>query len=112
MPRLTFSEEIRREIAGCGVSRYRISKVAEVTESTLSKFMAGSGMDFGALDRVASTIGLSVSRKPEVAQRSARSATRPGRPASRKWALKKTRERRGEKINQMERVIHGQFAHH
>jgi predicted transcriptional regulator len=78
---MTFTDEIRREIKRCGVSRYRISKKANVGQPALSKLMAGKGLGYAALDRVAKAIGLHVTRNPEIAARLARTATKPGRPA-------------------------------
>jgi hypothetical protein len=67
MAKMTFSDEIRREIERCGASRYRIARASGVSQSMLSKFMAGAGLGFDALDRVSAAIGLHVTRKPAVA---------------------------------------------
>ena len=67
MAKMTFSDEIRREIERCGASRYRIAEASGVSQSTLSKFMAGAGMEYDALDRVAAAIGLHITRAPAAA---------------------------------------------
>ena len=67
MAKMTFSDEIRREIERCGASRYRIAEASGVSQSTLSKFMAGAGMEYAALDRVAAAIGLHITREPAAA---------------------------------------------
>ena len=67
MIKATFLNEIRQEIAQCGASCYRIGRASGVTQSTLSKFMAGAGMEVEALDRVAAAIGLHVTRDPAMA---------------------------------------------
>jgi hypothetical protein len=57
--RLTFSDELRRVIAGCGLSRYRIAKELGIAESTLSRFMAGErGLTMKCLDRLATLLDL------------------------------------------------------
>ena len=68
MAKMTFSDEIRREIERCGASRYRIARASGVSQSMLSKFMAGAGLGFDALDRVAGAIGLHVTREPAAAK--------------------------------------------
>jgi DNA transposition AAA+ family ATPase len=66
---MTFSDEIRREIERCGASRYRIAEASGVSQSSLSKFMAGGGLDYACLDRVAAAIGLHVTREHGAAEK-------------------------------------------
>lgn len=53
-----FTDEIRKAIDDCGLSRYAICKLAKVDQGNFSKFMAGGGLSFETLDRVAKSIGL------------------------------------------------------
>jgi ribosome-binding protein aMBF1 (putative translation factor) len=56
-PALT--DEIRRAIDTSGMSRYRISKLLRIAESTLSRFMSGkTGLSFETLDRLAKLLDL------------------------------------------------------
>ena len=64
---MSFTDQIRGEIQQCGASRYRIAQASGVSQVTLCKFMAGSGMHYSALDRVAAVLGLSVFRDPSAA---------------------------------------------
>jgi plasmid maintenance system antidote protein VapI len=57
--RLTFSDELRRAVARCGLTRYRISRDLGVAESTLSRFMSGErGLTLKCLDRLAALLDL------------------------------------------------------
>ena len=58
--RTAFSEQIREAVDGSGLSRYRIAKLIGVSEVAVSKFMAGGGLSFDTLDRLAELLGLSV----------------------------------------------------
>jgi plasmid maintenance system antidote protein VapI len=61
--RLTFSDELRRAVDDCGLSRYRISKELGIAESTLSRFMSGErGLTMKCLDRLAALLDLHLAR--------------------------------------------------
>lgn len=56
-----FSDQIRRAINECGVSRYRIAKDIGTSQATLSRFMAGErGLTMKLMDTLADYLGLSV----------------------------------------------------
>jgi hypothetical protein len=62
------SDQLRRIIADCGLSRYEISKRTGIDEATLSRFMYGErGLSMKALDRLGDSLGLTVKmrQKPE-----------------------------------------------
>jgi transcriptional regulator with XRE-family HTH domain len=66
------SDQLRRVIDDCGLSRYEISKRTGIAESTLSKFMQGErGLSMKALDRLGDALGLTVNmrRKPSKPER-------------------------------------------
>ena len=60
----TFSEslfdQLRKAIESSGETRYRISKESGVSEPTLSRFVAGGGIDPGTMDRIADYLNLRV----------------------------------------------------
>jgi plasmid maintenance system antidote protein VapI len=59
--RLTFSDELRRAVNDCGLSRYRICKELGIAESTLSRFISGErGLTTKCLDRLAALLDLHV----------------------------------------------------
>jgi hypothetical protein len=59
--RLKLSEQIRRAVDGCGVSRYRVCKAARIDQAALSRFMAGTvGMSQEKLDALADVLRLNV----------------------------------------------------
>jgi transcriptional regulator with XRE-family HTH domain len=48
------SEQIKKEIQMCGVTRYRISQETGIDEAALSRFMSGErGLSMAAIDRLA-----------------------------------------------------------
>jgi transcriptional regulator with XRE-family HTH domain len=56
-----FTDQLRRAVKGCGLTRYRIAKEIGVSESLLSRFMSSeSGLSFAVLDRLAELIGIGV----------------------------------------------------
>ena len=56
-----FSDQIRHEIQNCGVSSYVLARSADVSESTLSRFLNGeSGLTLETLDRLAEVLGLHI----------------------------------------------------
>ena len=62
------SDQLRRIIDDCGLSRYEISKRTGIDEGTLSRFMYGErGLSMKALDRLGESLGLTVNmrRKPQ-----------------------------------------------
>jgi hypothetical protein len=61
--RLTFSDELRRAVDDCGLSRYRLCKELGIAESTLSRFMLRErGLTMKCLDRLAALLDLHVAR--------------------------------------------------
>jgi ribosome-binding protein aMBF1 (putative translation factor) len=61
---LPLSEQIRRAIDASGMSRYRIGKEIDVSESSMSHFMAGrAGLSQAALDRLGLFLGLEIVAK-------------------------------------------------
>jgi transcriptional regulator with XRE-family HTH domain len=66
MARMSFSDQIRKAIDSSGFSRYAICKKIEVDQSTMSRFMNGSGgLSMDVLDRLADFLGLIVGALPE-----------------------------------------------
>ena len=58
------SDQLRRIIDDCGLTRYEISKRTGIAESTLSKFMYGErGLSMKALDRLGACLGLTVNMR-------------------------------------------------
>jgi hypothetical protein len=56
--RLKLSDEIRQAVDASGYSRYRICKTLGIAESTMSRFMAGSGLSMEYLDALAELLDL------------------------------------------------------
>ena len=55
------SDQLRRIIDRCGVSRYELARLTGIDESTLSRFMSGErGLSMKALDRLGETLGIRV----------------------------------------------------
>jgi transcriptional regulator with XRE-family HTH domain len=63
-----FSDQLRRAVAACGLSRYRIAKTIGVSESLLSRFMSGKWLGQETLDRLAELLDLDVAA-PERAKK-------------------------------------------
>jgi transcriptional regulator with XRE-family HTH domain len=57
---MKLSDQIRRAVDASGLSRYRIAKEIGVAESTMSRFMAGSGLETANLDALADLLGLDI----------------------------------------------------
>ena len=56
-----FSEQLRRAILDCEVSRYAISRKTGVAESVLSRFVRGEqGLSSGSIDSLMEFLGLEV----------------------------------------------------
>ncbi len=57
----TFSNQIRKAVDECGMSRYRICKEIDLDQATMSRFMSGKGfLSEECLDRLAVLLGLQV----------------------------------------------------
>ncbi len=55
------TDQLRRLIDSCGISRYELAKRTGVSESALSRFMAGErGLSAKALDKVGECLGWEV----------------------------------------------------
>ena len=55
------SEQVRRIIADCGISRYRIWQETGISQAVLSRFMNGKGwLSIDVFDKLADCIGLDV----------------------------------------------------
>jgi plasmid maintenance system antidote protein VapI len=66
--RYTFSDELRRAVDDCGLSRYRLCNELDIAESTLSRFMSGErGLTMKCLDRLAELLDLHIAagRRPK-----------------------------------------------
>jgi len=57
-----FSDQIRQAVDSSGMTRYAICKALGIDQATMSRFMAGAGMELANLDRLAELLGLSVKR--------------------------------------------------
>ena len=55
-----FSDQLRRAVDASGRSRYRIAKLLGVSESLLSRFMAGRWLGQQTLDALAALLDLHV----------------------------------------------------
>ena len=67
--RIKLSEQVRRAIANCGQTRYRISMETGINQSALTRFMSGErGLPMKTLDRLADYLDLNIivgkGRKP------------------------------------------------
>ena len=60
---MTFSDQIRRAVRSCGLTRYRIAQEAGIEQASLSRFMAGAGVTTKTLDAVARVLRLEVTMK-------------------------------------------------
>jgi len=59
--RAKLSDQIRRAVDACGLSRYRICKVTGIDQGAFSRFMAGKvGLTTAHLDAVADLLRLDV----------------------------------------------------
>jgi transcriptional regulator with XRE-family HTH domain len=58
-------EQLRAAIAASGMTRYRLARLSGVCESSLSRFMAGSGgLSIDSIDRLWMVLGLRISAAP------------------------------------------------
>jgi transcriptional regulator with XRE-family HTH domain len=58
--RVPFSDELRRAVDACGLSRYRIAKLLGVSESLLSRFMSGKWLGQETANDLAALLDLHV----------------------------------------------------
>ena len=58
--RIKLSDQIRQAVDASGLSRYRIAKELGISESTMSRFMAGSGLRLENLDALADLLELDI----------------------------------------------------
>lgn len=59
--RKKLSDQIRRSIETCGLTRYRISKETGIDQSNLSRFIHGEvGLSMDSLDRLADLLDLNI----------------------------------------------------
>jgi transcriptional regulator with XRE-family HTH domain len=56
----TFSDQLRRAIDSCGLTRYRIAKLTGLTQSMLCRFLAGHAITSGHLDKLAELLRLRI----------------------------------------------------
>jgi ribosome-binding protein aMBF1 (putative translation factor) len=57
----SISQQLREAIEASGMSRYRICKEINLTESTMSHFMAGDcGLQLSTIDRLGKLLGLTI----------------------------------------------------
>ena len=55
------SEQVRRAIQDCGLTRYRIAQLTDMDQATLAKFMSGErGLSTTALDTLGELLDLEV----------------------------------------------------
>lgn len=58
---MKLSDQIRKAMATCGQTRYRISKATGISEATLSRFASGKrGLPMTTLDTLADYLNLNV----------------------------------------------------
>jgi hypothetical protein len=83
--RLPFSDELRRAVDACGLSRYRIAKELQVSESLISRFMSGMWLGQETMNALAVLLDLHVS----VGERAATDAAPAGQPGEDKAKRKR-----------------------
>lgn len=57
-----FSDQIRKAVEASGMTRYAICKALGIDQATMSRFMAGAGMELANIDRLAELLGLTIRR--------------------------------------------------
>lgn len=60
---IALSDQMRGLLATCGQSRYSIAKTTGISQSTLSKFMAGHGIETSNLDKLASHLDWTIQQR-------------------------------------------------
>ena len=63
--RTKLSDQIRQAVDASGMSRYRIAKELGISESTMSRFMAGSGLLLENLDALADLLEIDIKSRKE-----------------------------------------------
>lgn len=59
--RVKLSEQIRRAVMDCGMTRYAISKATDIDQATLSRFISGErGLPMKTLDVLADFLDLNL----------------------------------------------------
>ena len=81
--RVKLSEQVRRAVKQCGLSRYRICKVIGMDQSIMSRFMTGKGgLSMANLDALADVLGL------RIVANGPTEAPQPGKPGRKPKAKK------------------------
>ena len=57
---LGLTDQIRDALENCGETRYRVAKNSGLNEPQLCRFMAGAGISFRALDKLAEYLGIDI----------------------------------------------------
>ncbi len=59
--RVKLSEQVRRAVDNCGLTRYAVAKATGIDHATISRFMSGErGLPMKTLDRLAGFLDLSI----------------------------------------------------
>lgn len=59
--RVSLSNQVRKAVEECGMSRYAISKATGIGQAALSRFVSGErGMELATLDRLADFLDLNI----------------------------------------------------
>ena len=59
--RIRLSDQVRRVVDSCGMTRYAIYKATNIDQGTLSRFVAGkAGLSLDNLDRLADLLDLNI----------------------------------------------------
>jgi transcriptional regulator with XRE-family HTH domain len=78
---MAVSEQVRKLIKDCPMSRYRLCKAAGVNEGNLTQFMAGNrGLSQESLDALGAVLGFRMTMDRAKARVLAANARKPGRP--------------------------------
>jgi transcriptional regulator with XRE-family HTH domain len=71
--RLKLSDQLRRAVKDCGMTRYRICQLIDMEEGQMSRFMSGKGgMSLARLDRLADCLGLELVARSQPQTKAAR----------------------------------------
>lgn len=60
---MSLTDDIRKAIESCGMTRYRISQETGIPQSVLSRFMAGHGAASETLDKLADLLNLKIQQR-------------------------------------------------
>jgi transcriptional regulator with XRE-family HTH domain len=77
--RQSFSDQLRRAVDDCGLSRYKIAKELGVNQSLLSRFMAGAWLGQETMDALAELLDLHVSTGKRATQDAGTQTERTGK---------------------------------